>query len=247
MTDIQTREIFYSAGEFRMKGFIAWDGAIGEPRPGILVVPEFWGLNDYARTRAEMLAELGYTALAVDVYGNGKVAESRDEAAQLMTDLLADMPECRARCEAALELLKAHESVDPNRTGAIGYCMGGGIVLHLARYGLDLDVVASFHGSLPLAVAAAGEGADVTARVVAYNGEDDSFIPPEAIAAFKAEMEKTGADYQFINLPGALHGFSNPGATAKGREFNMPLKYSALADDCSWSHMQLLLQSTFKT
>lgn len=230
-----------------MKGFLAWDGAIGETRPGILVVPEFWGLNDYARTRAEMLAELGYTALAVDVYGDGKVAETRDEAAQLMTDLLADMPECRARCEAALELLKGHESVDPNRTGAIGYCMGGGIVLHLARYGLDLDVVASFHGSLPLAVAAEGEGADVTARVVAYNGEDDSFIPAEAIAAFKAEMEKTGADYQFINLPGALHGFSNPGATAKGREFNMPLKYSALADDCSWSHMQLLLQSTFKT
>jgi len=215
------------------------------PRPGILVAPEFWGLNDYSRHRTEMLAELGYTALAVDMYGEGKVAADRDEAFQLMTALLADLPECRARFSAALELLKNHHTVDDNRTAAIGYCMGGGVVLHMARYGLDLDVVASFHGSLPLAIAPPGEGGKVTARIVAYNGEDDSFFSPETIAAFKAEMEQVGADYQFINLPGALHGFSNPAATAKGKEFNMPLAYNALADECSWAHMQLLLRSAF--
>lgn len=247
MSDIQTREVSYHAGALRMKGFLAWDDEISGRRPGILIVHEFWGLNDYPRNRAEMLAELGYTALAVDLYGEGKVVADRDEAAQLMNQLLADLPGCRARFCAALELLKNHAAVDENRIAAIGYCMGGGIVLHMARYGVDLDVVASFHGSLPLAVAPAGEGGEVTARIVAYNGEDDSFIPPEAIAAFKAEMEQTGANYQFINLPGALHGFSNPEATARGEKFNMPLRYNALADQCSWAHLQLLLQSVFRT
>ncbi len=247
MSDIQTREVSYHAGSLRMKAFLTWDDEVTGRRPGVLVVHEFWGLNDYARNRAEMLAELGYTALAIDLYGEGKVAADRDEAGQLMTQLLADLPECRARFSAALELLKNHATVDENRTAAIGYCMGGGIVLHMARYGLDLDVVASFHGSLPLAIAPTGEGGDVTARIVAYNGEDDSFIPAEAIKAFKAEMEKTGADYQFINLPGALHGFSNPEATAKGQQFNMPLRYDALADQSSWAHLQLLLQSAFRT
>jgi dienelactone hydrolase len=246
MSDIQTREVSYLAGKFRMKGFLAWDGDIKGERPGVLVVHEFWGLNDYARTRTEMLAELGYTALAVDLYGDGKIAADRDEAFQLMTDLLADLPNCRARFDAALETLKSHETVDASRTGAIGYCMGGGIVLHMARYGLDLDVVASFHGSLPLAIAPEGEGAEVTARIAAYNGEADSFISAEAIAQFNAEMQKTGADYQFINLPGALHGFSNPDATAKGEKFAMPLKYDELADTCSWAHMRLLLQSAFQ-
>ncbi len=246
MSDIQTREVSYHAGPLRMKGFLAWDDDLGDPRPGVLVVHEFWGLNDYAKKRTEMLAELGYTAMAVDLYGEGKVAADRDEAGQLMTDLLADLPECRARFAAALELLKSHDTVDASRTAAIGYCLGGGIVLHMARYGLDLDVVASFHGSLPLAIAPAGEGGEVTARIVVYNGEDDSFIPAEAIAAFKAEMEKTGADYQFINLPGALHGFSNPEATAKGKKFNMPLAYNALADKCSWAHMRLVLAASLE-
>lgn len=248
MSDIQTREIVYQTGDIKMKAFLAWDGAVSDLRPGVLVVHEFWGLNDYAKHRAEMLAELGYTALAVDLYGAGKVAADREEAGQLMTDLLADMPECRARFAAALDYLKAHESVDASRTAAIGFCMGGGVVLHMARYGLDLDAVASFHGTLKLAIAAEGEGAaEITARVVAYNGEADSFIPADAIAAFKAEMEKTAANYQLIQLPGALHGFSNPGATAKGKLFDMPLKYDVLADECSWAHMQLLFQDTFQS
>jgi dienelactone hydrolase len=247
MSDIQTREVSYQAGAVRMKGFLAWDGAVPGERPGVLVVHEFWGLNDYAKQRTEMLAELGYTALAVDLYGDGNIAADSKEAGQLMNQLLADLPECRARFQAALDLIKAHETVDESRTAAIGYCVGGGVVLHMARFGLDLDVVASFHGSLPLAIPAQGEGAtEVTARIVAYNGEDDVFIPAEAIAAFKAEMNRTGADYQFINLPGALHGFTNPAATEKGEKFNMPLRYDALADQCSWAHMQLLLQSTFK-
>lgn len=246
MSNIQSRDVSYQSGGLKMHGYLTWDADISGPRPGMLVVHEFWGLNDYARRRATMLAELGYTALAIDLYGNGKNAADSTEAGQLMNQLLSDLPECRARFNAALDFLKAEDTVDESRTGAIGYCMGGGIVLHMARYGLDLDVVASFHGSLPLGVAAEGEGAEVTARIGVYNGQDDVFIPAEAIEAFKAEMEKTGADYHFIQLPGALHGFTNPAATEKGEKFNMPLRYDALADQCSWAHMQLLLQTTFK-
>lgn len=244
MSNIQSRDVSYQSGGLKMHGYLTWDADISGPRPGMLVVHEFWGLNDYARRRATMLAELGYTALAIDLYGNGKNAADSTEAGQLMNQLLSDLPECRARFNAALDFLKAEDTVDESHTGAIGYCMGGGIVLHMARYGLDLDVVASFHGSLPLGVAA--EGAEVTARIGVYNGQDDVFIPAEAIEAFKAEMEKTGADYHFIQLPGALHGFTNPAATEKGEKFNMPLRYDALADQCSWAHMQLLLQTTFK-
>ena len=115
----------------------------------------------------------------------------------------------------------------------------------MARYGADLAAVASFHGSLPLASAPEGEGGEVTARIVAYNGEADPFVSAEAIAAFQAEMESTGADYQFINLPGAVHGFSNPDATSNGEKFGLPLKYSKLADESSWAHMRLLLESVF--
>jgi dienelactone hydrolase len=116
----------------------------------------------------------------------------------------------------------------------------------MARHGADLAAVGSFHGSLPLSVVPGLENTRITARVAVYNGEDDGFVSAEAIAGFKAEMEKTGADYQFINLPGALHGFSNPAATANGESFGLPLRYNELADQSSWAHLQLLLQSAFQ-
>lgn len=246
MADIRTEEISYSADGVTMKGYIAWDDGIEGKRPGVLVVHEWWGHNDYPRKRADMLAELGYTALALDMYGAGRTADHPGDAEKFMMEVLSNLEGARARFNAALEQLRAHPTVDPTRTAAIGYCMGGGLVLHMARYGADLDAVASFHGSLPLAVAPAGEGAQVTARVVAYNGEDDSFVPAKAIAAFRREMEQAGADYQFINFPGALHSFTNPDATAYGVKFGLQLEYNALADESSWAHLRLLLQSVFQ-
>ncbi|HMB60667.1 MAG TPA: dienelactone hydrolase family protein [Xanthomonadales bacterium] len=245
MAEIQTQEIEYEHDGVTLNGYLAWDDAVSGPRPGVLVVHEWWGNNDYPRMRADMLAKLGYTALAVDMYGEGKTADHPQDAQKFMQESLADLPASRARFNAALDWLKAQSTVDPEHIAAIGYCFGGGVVLHMARYGAKLDAVASFHGSLPLGVAPEGEGETVTARVVAYNGEADPFVSTEAIAAFKAEMEQSGADYQFINFPGAVHGFSNPEATANGEKFDLPLKYNALADQSSWDHMQLLLQSVF--
>ncbi|HLF32206.1 MAG TPA: dienelactone hydrolase family protein [Xanthomonadales bacterium] len=246
MADIKTEEIVYSADGVNMKGHLAWDDSISGQRPGILVVHEWWGNNDYSRRRAEMLAALGYTALAVDMYGDGKTADHPQDAQKFMGEALANLPGSRERFNAALQQLKAHATVNPEKTAAIGYCFGGGVVLHMARYGADLDAVASFHGSLPLGVAPAGEGAQMKARVAVYNGEDDNFVSPEAIAAFKAEMEKAGANYQFINYPGAIHGFSNPDATRNGEKYQMALAYNALADQSSWEHMQLLFKSVFR-
>lgn len=245
MTDIRAQEINYSADGVTMKAYIAWDGDLAGKRPGILVVHEWWGNNDYARKRADMLAALGYSALAVDMYGDGQTADNPGDAEALMNGLLGDLESMRSRFNAALDRLKAHETVDAARTAAIGYCMGGGIVLHMARYGADLLAVASFHGALPLGIAADGEGEEVNARIAVYHGEDDGFVPDEAVAAFRDEMQKTGADYLFIPIPGAVHAFTNPGATAKGEEFGIPLRYDELADRCSWDHMQLFLKSAF--
>lgn len=246
MSDIQSREISYSAGGAAMQGYIAWDGARSGRRPGVLVVHEWWGRNDYVRRRADMLAELGYTAMAVDMYGGGRTADNPDAAGQLMNGLLADLGVVRQRFDAACRQLEAEQTVDAAKIAAIGYCMGGGIVLHMARYGADLAAVASFHGSLPLGLAPKGEGGEVKARVAVYHGEDDVFFKPEDVAAFKAEMRNSGADCLFVTLPGALHGFSNPQASVNGEKFGLPLRYNELADRCSWDHMQLVLESVFR-
>ena len=245
MTNITSREITYSADGVDMNGYIAWDGSIEGERPGILIVHEWWGLGDFVRDRADTLAALGYTAMAVDMYGGGTTADNPDDAGALMTGLLGDLAGVRARFNAALAELQAHASVDAAKSAAIGYCMGGGIVLHMARYGADLNAVASFHGNLPLGVAPDGEGGEVTARIAVYHGEDDVFISDEETAAFNAEMKKTGADCLFVTIPGAVHGFTNPIATANGEKYGIPLRYSELADRCSWDHMQLVLQSAF--
>ena len=246
MADIRSEEIRYSADGVSMKGYAAWDRGVAGRRPVVLVIHEWWGHTAYVRRRADMLAAIGYTGFAVDMYGDGRTAGNPQEAQKLMGDLLGNLEGCRARFDAALDRIRAHPTVDPSRTAAIGYCMGGGIVLHMARYGADLDAVASFHGSLPLGVAPKGKGAKkITGRVVAYNGEDDSFVSREAIAAFKAEMEKLGADYQFIDLPRAVHGFTSEEATANGEKFGLPLRYNALADQSSWAHLQLVLDAAF--
>lgn len=241
--DIRTEEVTYSGGGVEMRGLLAWDDSIEGERPGILVVHEWWGHNDYPRKRAKMLAELGYTAMALDMYGEGKTADHPDNAGAFMTEVIENMEDGRARFEAAHELLKNHPTVDAAKTGAIGYCFGGGVVLHMARMGVGLKAVASFHGSLGLAAAPGPE--KMTSRVAAYNGEADPFVPQEAIDAFRAEMESAGAHYDFIQLPGAIHGFSNPAATVNGEKFGLPLKYSPLADEASWAHMQLVFQEAF--
>ncbi len=244
MADIHTEEITYTGNGIEMKGYIAWDSNKGGPRPGVLVVHEWWGCNEYVQRRARMLAEAGFTGMAVDLYGGGHTAANPDEAGELMNARIDDMEGTRARFMAALDALKAHPGVDGDRTGAIGYCFGGGVVTHMARMGAPLMVTGSFHGAVGLA-AMDGPG-QIDCRIMVYNGEADVLIGEDQISGFKAEMAKTGAHYDFIQLPGALHGFSNPLATTNGQKYDLPLAYNELADQSSWAHLLLTLEDVFK-
>jgi dienelactone hydrolase len=237
------KEVSYQAGDVLLKGYLATDAAIPGKRPGILVVHEWWGHNAYARKRADMLAALGYTALAVDMYGDGKTADHPDDAGKFAGAVGKDPVLMKARFMAALEFLERQPGVDAGRTAAIGYCFGGGVVLEMARQGVDIDGVVSFHGSLKGNTTP--EKGAVRARVLVLNGAADPFVTAEQIAAFKAEMDAAGANYTFVNYPGARHSFTNPEADRFGERFDLPLAYDADADAASWQAMQDLFGEIF--
>ena len=237
------KEVSYQTGETVMKGYLAYDDALTGKRPGILVVHEWWGHNSYARKRAEMLAELGYTAMAVDMYGDGKTADHPDNAGKFATAVRQDQDMMQARFNAARHYLNSQETVDPELNAAIGYCFGGSVVLGMARSGADLDGVVSFHGSLGGLPPISDK---VTAKVLAANGADDPFNSKESIELFKEEMETAGVDFEFINYPGVKHSFTNPDANVFGEKFGLPLEYNAEADKASWQKMQQFLDSIFK-
>ncbi|HVP79790.1 MAG TPA: dienelactone hydrolase family protein [Thermodesulfobacteriota bacterium] len=234
----------YSAEGTVMKSYLAYDESVKGKRGGVLVVPEWWGLNGYARRRARMLAELGYTALAVDMYGEGMVVTTPDEAGKLSSETMKNFEVAKARFMAAVDFLKGQPTVDPNRVAAIGYCFGGGMVLNMARQGVDLKGVVSFHGSLT-AVKPAQPGS-VRAKILVLSGGADTFIPPDQVEAFKQEMKTAGASFQYISYPGALHSFTNPEATELGKKFNMPIAYNAKADEESWSEMKGFFNTILK-
>ncbi len=238
------QEVDYRSDDTVMKGFLAYDDAISGPRPGILVVHEWWGHNDYARSRARQLAGMGYTALAVDMYGDGKQASHPDDAGKFSGALRKNMPLAESRFKAALHLLREHPTVKSEQIGAIGYCFGGGIVLEMARRGIDLDAVASFHGSLT--TENPPEKGVIKAKIFVANGADDPFVKPEHIKIFRAQMDGVGADYRLENYPGAKHSFTNPDADRYGKQFDLPLAYDAAADKASWEAMQQLFDEAFR-
>jgi len=235
--------VMYKAGDLVMQGYLAYDDNIAGKRPGILVVHEWWGHNEYARERARMLAGLGYTALAVDMYGDGKQADHPGDAGKFATEVRQNMPAATVRFVAAMKVLQKHPTVDPEHIAAIGYCFGGGVVLQMARQGLDLDAVVSFHGSL--ATDNPAVPGVVKARILVCDGADDKMVTPEQIQAFHREMKAAGVDYKFISYPGAKHSFTNPGADIYAERFKIPVGYNAAADKRSWQDMQDFLQDTF--
>jgi dienelactone hydrolase len=241
---IRGRTVEYGAQGGVMKGYLAYDENMKGKRAGVLVVPEWWGLNDYARRRARMLAELGYTALAVDMYGEGKVVTTPEEAGKLSSEAMKNFDVTKARFMAALDFLKGQPTVDRSRVAAIGYCFGGGVVLNMARQGVDLKGVVSFHGGL--AAVKPAQAGILKAKILVLSGSADKFITPEQIEAFKQEMKTAGAAFQFISYPGALHSFTNPEATELGKKFNMPIAYNAQADEESWNEMKGFLSTVFK-
>lgn len=241
--DIVGEEVSYTSGGTTLKGYLAWDRAKQGARPGVIVVHEWWGHNEYVRTRARMLAEMGYTALAIDMYGDGKNTSHPADAKKFMTEALSNMPAAQARFDAGRKLLEAHESTDSARTAAIGYCFGGAVVLHMARAGADLDAVASFHGSL--GTQAPAKAGAISSPLLVMSGAADPMVPPEQVAAFEREMKLAGASYELVSYPGAVHAFTNPGATALGKEHGLPLAHDPAADADSWTRLDALLKTTF--
>jgi len=241
--EIITQDITYKQGDTVMKGLIAYDDSIKQQRPGILVVHEWWGHNDYARQRAKMLAEMGYTALAVDMYGEGKTAAHPEDAGKFAKAVGGNMPLAKARFEAAKKTLASHSTVEKDNIAAIGYCFGGGIVLNMARQGVDLKGVVSFHGSIGTKEPA--QKGDIKTKVRVFNGAADPFVKAEQIEAFKKEMEAAGVDYEFVNYPGVKHSFTNPDADEFGAKFNLPLAYDKKADRDSWQQMDQFFKVIF--
>jgi dienelactone hydrolase len=238
------KEVEYRSGDTVFKGYLAENSKYKGKRPAVLVVHEWWGHNEYARNRARMLAEMGYTALAVDMYGDGKTANHPDDAGRFAGEVMKNKALGEARFNAAVEFVKKQRSVDPARIAAIGYCFGGGVVLHMARQGADLKGVISFHGSL--ATDAPAQAGAVKAKLLVFTGAADVMVPPEQSGAFVTEMQKAGAALRFVSFTGVQHSFTNPDADRYAREFKLPLAYNAKADESSWKETGRFLQEVLK-
>jgi len=238
--EVRTETVQYRDGDVELQGYLVWDDALKGKRPGVIVVHEWWGLNDYARKRAEMLAELGYAAFAVDMYGKGRVTEHAKQAGEWAKQINANVAAWQARSLLGLDVLRQQEQVDPGRVAAIGYCFGGATVMQMAYAGADLAGVVSFHGSLP--VVTPPQAGNIKSSILVAHGDADGFVPAERIAGFKAALEEAGADWEMITYGGARHGFTNPGAARYGIE---NVRYDEKADRRSWRAMQRFLDEVF--
>jgi dienelactone hydrolase len=237
---IVSEVVEYEAQGVSLKGYLAYDDAVTGTRPAVMVVHEWWGLNDYARGRARMLAELGYTAFAVDMYGDGKTAVHPKEAGEFAAAVRNNMPVARARFNAAMEVVKKHKTVNPDKIAAIGYCFGGGIVLQMALDGTDLDGVVSFHGSLGGVYP--DTKPDVKAKILICHGAEDPHISAAQIEAFMRQLKNAAADWQMNSYGGTVHSFTNPDA---GSDPSTGSAYNAAADRRSWDAMKLFLKEIF--
>lgn len=237
--DVKTQEIDYHAGDTALHGFIAWDAARGK-RPGVLVVHEWWGLNEHARNQARRLAEAGYVGFALDLYGKGKVTTHPQEAQAFVAEATKDPQVLAARFNAALEQLKRDPHIDSTKIAAIGYCFGGAVVLDMARAGADLAAVVTLHGAL--ATQHPAQPGKIKPRILVLAGGADPFVPPEQVETFRKEMQAAGAHFEIVIYPGAKHGFTNPNAA----QYGMPqLAYNAAADRQSWAALLKLFREVF--
>ena len=239
---LKEETVTYTGDGTTMNGFVVYDEAIEGIRPAVLVVPEWWGLNDYGKMRARELAKLGYIAIAVDMYGNGKTADNPDSAGAFATPFYQNPAMAKARLEAAIAKIKSYTQTDTANVAAIGYCFGGAMVLNTARMGIDLKGVVSFHGNL---IGTPLNKDLLKSQILVCHGGSDPFVPAEEAAKFKQQMDSAGITYTFKEYADATHAFTNPGATAMGEKFKIPIKYNAAADTASWNDMKAFFSTLF--
>ena len=240
---LKEETVSYKIDTLNMSNYVVYDENIEGKRPAILVIHEWWGLNDYTKRRANMLAEMGYIAMAVDMYGNNRKGNNPQEAGMLSGPYYENMGMTRKIFDAALEEFKKNPNVDQSKMAGIGYCFGGGLLLNLARMGEPLNGVVSFHGGL---VGAPPDKNLTKAEILVCHGEADPFVPMQEAATFKKQMDSIGKAYTFKSYPGATHAFTNPDATELGKKFNIPIAYNGPADTASWNDMKEFFGRIFK-
>ncbi len=240
---LKEETISFNADSASLQAFVVYDDSVKGKRPAVLVLPEWWGLNDYPKARARQLAKLGYVAMALDIYGDGKVATTPDSAKAYSAPFYANPQKGKARIDAAIARLRSYNNVDSANIGAIGYCFGGGVLINTARLGDDLKGIVSFHGSLLGTPAKKGL---LRTKMLICHGNDDKFVSAQDVATFRKQMDSIGADYKFIGYDGATHAFTNPASTENGKKFNMPIAYNAKADTASWQAMKEFFANLFK-
>jgi len=239
---LKEENVEYKIDTLNMKSYVVYDENIQGTRPAVLVVHEWWGLNDYTKRRARMLAEMGYIAMAVDMYGNDRMGNDPGAAQNLAMPYYQHPDMAKKIFDRAVEELKKNPNVDQTKMAGIGYCFGGGMLLNFARMGEPLNGIVSFHGSL-LGTPA---NKDLTkAEILICHGEADSFVNAD-VAPFKKQMDSIGKSYTFKSYPGATHAFTNPDATETGKKFKMPIEYNAAADTASWNDMKEFFGKIFK-
>jgi dienelactone hydrolase len=236
---VVTKTVEYDFDGVKLKGFLAHDDAAKEKRPGVLVVHEWWGLDEYAKGRCKQLAELGYVAFAPDMYGDGKVVDHPEDAGKMSKMVRENVKVWRGRAEAGLKQLKAQPDVDADKLAAIGYCFGGSTCLQLAYAGADLKAVVTFHAALPKPTPE--EAKAIKPKLLICHGDADFFIPPEAIKAFRGALDEANAKYEFVGYPDVFHSFTVPGAD---KHMIKGMKYDKAADTDSWKRTQALFKET---
>ncbi len=242
--NVKTENVDYRADSVNMKGFVAYNESDTALKPIVIIVPEWWGIGDYTKGRAKQLAELGYLAFAVDFYGEGKTAETPDEAGKLAGAFYAPGSSlAKERFEAALAKIKSFPGADTTKIAAIGYCFGGAMVLNMARIGEPLKAVVSFHGNL---VGSPANKDLLKAAVLVCHGEIDQFVPATEVAIFKKQMDSIGAKYTFTSYPNATHAFTNPGADDKAKKYKMPIAYNPAADTASFNEMKAFFDKNLR-
>lgn len=239
------KTVAYEHDGVKLEGYLAYDEELvstKKPAPGVLIVPEWWGLTDYPKTRAHQIASLGYVAFVADMYGAGVTTTEKEKANELASKFYGS-PLMVTRAQAGIAQMLATGLVDASRTAAIGYCFGGSVSQALAFSGASLLGVVSFHGNLlPVPADAATK---VKAKILVCHGAIDPFISKEEIGAFTKALEGAKLDYQFISYSGAVHAFTNPGADKLGAANNIPIAFNAVADARSWAHMQDFFEEIF--
>lgn len=236
------KEISYETDSTTMTGYIAYKENLEAKRPGILVVHEWWGHNEFARDKAEKLAELGYVALAVDMYGQGKQAAHPEEAMAFSSTLMNNFDTAKKRFKAAMKTLKANENVNPEKISAVGFCFGGSVALAMANTGINLDAVAVFHSGLGLPVMPTE---DLKAKLLIQNGAEDVMITEEQVKNFKAQLDAVDADYQYLSYEGVKHSFTNKDADSIAKKYDLPLAYDKDAAEKSWEKMSMFFEKIY--